>query len=116
MDKCAKREVIAIIENNGQYWIGTNFCKKEQIKCPRENFPSGEGYELCKKICKQEHHAEVDACEKAGKNALGGTLYLIGHDYACDDCVLIMELYGIKKLIIGDIPLGIKNALNYNTK
>jgi deoxycytidylate deaminase len=102
--KCAKLETIAIIENNGQYWIGTNWCGNAQSECPRKDLPTGVGYEMCKDICKQISHAEVDACVNAGVEAKGGTLYLLGHTYCCDNCKNIMEEYGIVDVIIGRLP------------
>lgn len=102
--KCCKQETIAIIENNGRYWIGSNWCNNPQSECPRKDMSSGTGYNLCREICKQASHAEVDACKQAGKNANGGTLYLIGHTYCCDSCKETMSKYGIKRIIIGKLP------------
>ena len=98
--KCTKQEVMAIIENNGRFWIDSNWCYNPQKVCPRKDMKTGEGYELCKDICKQTNHAEVNACFKAGEGARGGTLYLIGHTYCCDDCKKVMDEYGIKKVVI----------------
>lgn len=106
--KCAKQVVIAIIENQGKFYIGINWCRNPQIQCPRGNLPSGVGYELCKEICEQDAHAEVNACKKAGINAKGGILYLIGHTYSCKNCQKIMKQFGIKKLIIGKYPNNLK--------
>lgn len=111
LGKCAKQETIAIIENNGQYWIGTNWCNNAQKKCPRKGMPTGEGYELCKNLCKQNSHAEVDACIKAGELAMGGTLYLLGHTYCCDNCKNVMTEYGIENVIIGTLPLSLLNKV-----
>lgn len=102
--KCAKQETIAIIENHGQYWVGTNWCASPQDICPRKEMATGVGYELCKEVCQQGHHAEVDACIKAGDSAKGGTLYLIGHTYCCDNCKKVIDFYGIKGVIIGKTP------------
>ena len=102
--KCIKQETIAIIENHGQYWIGSNWCNSGQKECPRVGLETGVGYELCKSICEQGNHAEVDACINAGANARGGTLYLLGHTYCCDNCKKTMSEFGIKKVIIGKIP------------
>jgi len=112
--KCAKQETIAIIENNGQYWIGSNWCYYAQNECPRKNYKSGEGYELCLSVCVQVYHAEVDACINAGINAKGGTLYLLGHTYCCDNCKKVMDEYGIKKVIIGRIPESFSNKIILN--
>jgi hypothetical protein len=93
--KCAKQEVIAIIVNHGKIFIGSNWCENPQTECPRKDLPTGVGYEMCKDICKQPAHAEIDVCRKAGKNAYGGDLYLIGHYYSCNTCKEAMEQYGI---------------------
>lgn len=102
--KCYKQETIAIIENNGRYWIGSNWCRNPQTECPRKNMLSGTGYDLCRNVCKQKNHAEIDACKQAGNSAKGGTLYLIGHTYCCDNCKETMSKYGIKQIIIGKLP------------
>ena len=99
-NKCAKQTVVAVIENNGEYYIGSNWCDSPQPICPRGDMPSGEGYDKCRGICEQQNHAEVNACIKAGNKARGGTLYLYGHYYSCENCKKVMESYGIKKLVI----------------
>jgi deoxycytidylate deaminase len=66
--------------------------------------PTGEGYEMCKNICKQTSHAEVAAIKAAGKWAAGGRLYLEGHTYACRDCAAAMVVAGICELIVGQPP------------
>lgn len=101
--RCVKQTTIAIIENHGGFWIGTNWCLNPQTECPRDkqNMKSGEGYILCKEICKQPAHAEIDACMRAGKdNTNNATLYLIGHTYVCDNCKDVMTEYGIKEVHI----------------
>ena len=98
--KCAKQTTVAVIMNNGEFWVGSNWCVNPQKVCPRGDLPTGEGYEMCKDICGQSHHAEVDACMNAGDGARGGTLYLIGHTYCCDDCKRVMDSYGIEKVVI----------------
>ena len=97
---CKKQTCIAIIVKDGRFWIGSNWVENEQLQCPRKDLPSGVGYEMCKNICNQPHHAEVDACINAGENAKDATLYLIGHTYCCDNCKKVMEEYGIKEIII----------------
>jgi len=102
MGICAKQTTIAIITNGNKFWVGTNECKNPQDKCPRKGMKTGEGYELCKQICKQEFHAEVNACMKAGIGAKGATLYLIGHYYCCEGCKRVMDEFGIAEVIICD--------------
>lgn len=99
--QCKKQTTIAIVMKDNQLIsIGTNEINSDISECPRKGMKTGEGYELCKSICKQNHHAEVDACLKAGERAKGATLYLIGHTYCCDNCKKIMDEHGILKTII----------------
>ena len=94
--QCKKQSVVAIIMKDNQIIsIGTNYIRNKIKECPRKDMESGVGYELCKDICNQTSHAEVDACKKAGKKAKGATLYFIGHSYCCENCKKIMEEYGI---------------------
>lgn len=104
--KCAKQDTIAIITNGNKAWIGSNWCQNPQAECPRKDMPTGVGYEMCKDICQQYSHAEVDACCNAGYNAEGATLYLIGHTYCCDNCKSVMDGFEIKDVVIGEYPDG----------
>ena len=97
---CAKQTTIAIIVNDGKFWVGTNSCRSPQDECPRDGMPTGVGYDKCREVCRQYNHAEVNACHLAGKGARGGTLYLIGHTYCCDSCQSVMNGSGIKNVII----------------
>lgn len=113
--RCAKQITIAIIENKGEYWIGTNWCGSPQKKCPRGDMPSGEGYDLCKSICHQTGHAEENAIKEAGKKSKGSVLYLIGHTRICDNCQKLIDQAGISKTIIinniiGEDDAGINNC------
>jgi hypothetical protein len=99
--RCVKQEVVAVIHNNGKFWIGRNDCLNPQYKCPRGDMPSGQGYDLCKTVCKQIGHAEEVACKEAGEEAEGGELVLFGHNYCCDKCVNIMKEHKLKGYYIG---------------
>ena len=112
-DKCAKQTTIAIVVNGGRAWIGSNWCSKPQTECPRKGLPTGVGYEMCSKTCGQLYHAEADACRKAGANADGATLYLLGHTYCCDSCKSIMAAYGIRDVVIGKCPAENLTEITY---
>jgi deoxycytidylate deaminase len=99
---CAKQTTIAVIKNGVNFWVGSNWCENPQETCPRKGLETGVGYELCKSICGQQNHAEVDACLKAGENARGADLFLIGHYYCCDGCKAVMNEHGIKSIRIFD--------------
>jgi len=100
---CAKQEVKAVIVAiDGSVYEGTNFCNNAQNICPRDiqGYESGQGYYLCKDVCNQSAHAEINALKSAGKNAKGATLYLTGHTYACDNCKSACSDAGISKIVI----------------
>lgn len=99
---CVKQHVTAtIVTTDGDRYVGTNHCMKPQAVCPRADLPTGVGYELCKSVCAQTAHAEVNAVRLAGKEAIGATLYLEGHTYACDPCKATAASAGIVEIIIG---------------
>jgi len=99
-NKCAKQTVVAIIESKGEYFIGTNSCKKPQSSCPRGSAPSGIDYSKCINVCKQEAHAEINALKEAKGKAKGGTLYLLGHFYVCDKCQKALDKAKINNVVI----------------
>jgi deoxycytidylate deaminase len=103
MRQCKKQTTYAVIYKDGQVvGTGTNEIYADIAKCPREmqGCVPGEGYHLCTEVCKQKGHAEVVACESAGKLADGGTLYLMGHSYCCDNCLETMMTAGITEVVI----------------
>ncbi|OQB40865.1 MAG: hypothetical protein BWY04_01184 [candidate division CPR1 bacterium ADurb.Bin160] len=109
---CAKRHVIAVvIGSNGKPYFGHNMCLNPQKECPRIN---GEGYDKCKSICNQPHHAEPMAILQAGEYAKGGIIMVINQDRICDNCQKIIKEAGIIQSII--IPIVEKNNINYLEK
>lgn len=102
---CAKQTVFAtILTPDGRRFISTNYVANPQPVCPRGDMPTGVGYELCKSVCQQGAHAEVNAIREAGGNARGATLYLEGHTYACEPCKAAAEAAGIVEIVIGGPP------------
>jgi len=99
--KCAKRHVVAIIEKDGKFYVGSDWCRNPQKKCPR--LP-GEDYTKCKTICDQDGHAELDAIKNAKGDTKGGIMYLIGHDHCCDPCLAAMKKAGIETIIFNKYP------------
>lgn len=104
---CAKQVVKAtIITADGQRFFGTNHCLNAQAACPRGSLPSGVGYEMCRDVCSQPAHAEVNALAQAiGSDLTGATLYLEGHTYACRACSRAVREAGLtNEIIIGAPP------------
>jgi len=100
--QCAKTATrCTIVTQQGEYFVGENWCRNPQEVCPRQ---PGEGYEKCRSICKQEGHAEEVVVVLAGDKAKGGIAYLEGHTYACMECQHTMFGAGIKSFSIGKPP------------
>ena len=105
---CLKQIVGALIvtKNNDKIYGYNNINKKVDM-CPREilDLKSGEGYDLCHSVCKQNSHAEISAINIAKSNKLnikGSTLFLSGHTYCCDNCLEAIHREGISKIVIID--------------
>lgn len=93
---CVKQRVIAtIVTATGERFVGENDCDTPQMTCPRADMPTGVGYELCRSVCHQTGHAEVNALRKAGTHAAGGRMFIEGHFYACDPCKEAMASAGV---------------------
>lgn len=88
---CAKACVRAtLVLSNGEHLESTNFCMKPQRACPREQqgYGAGEGYHLCKEVCEQPAHAEVNVltyAENSGRNLKGSALY-VNYTWICPAC------------------------------
>lgn len=101
--KCAKRTTICIIVcDDGDIYIGSNDVANPQEICPRADMPTETGYELCKNICGQRHHAEVAAAEQVGPGQTG-IAFLIGHNHACQPCQEALIKAGVRHLTIIDV-------------
>ena len=99
---CAKQTVTAtLITRDGQRFTGTNHCTTPQSVCPRGDMPHGVGYHLCRDVCGQEAHAEVNAIRAAGMDAAGSVIYVSGHHRACDACRNAAGLIGAR-IVIGE--------------
>ena len=93
-------DLIAV--KDGEVHIGSNWCCNPQEECPRKDMKTGEGYHLCKDICQQQNHAEVDLLRSFIGDAEGATVVLVGHYYLCDPCRAKLMDAGIKEIVIVD--------------
>ena len=95
---CCGRHVVAVlISLSGDVFVGSNGVDNPQTKCPRKIYGKkrGEGWELCRDVCRQVYHAETEVLAKAGSAARGARVYILGHDCACDACHRAMEKAGV---------------------
>lgn len=99
---CAKQTVTAtLVASDGTHFKATNHCDTPQNTCPRGGMPTGKGYELCKSVCNQRAHAEVNAIKLAGDKALGARIFIEGHTYACERCLEAAKIAGVAEILIG---------------
>jgi len=141
---CLKTQTVALIVAEGKIvsWGVNMCCPQDQIyglpvsECPRMGKETGTYYELCKPI-----HAEIVATI----NAFGishidrktlwhfpgftlklkhyedffkskkATLYLLGHYWACQECVDFLKLVGITEIKFDDL-FGGKTLKEYQTR
>jgi len=106
--ECALRTVVAIVvAKGGDAFVGTNKCLRPRAKCPR--LVDDGGYEMCKEMCGQLGHAEIDALQKAGRKARGATLVLVGHNHLCKGCLDACKAAGVARVAVVD-DLLVKRA------
>lgn len=97
---CAKVVVTAtLVTVNGNQYIGSNHCLTPQKVCPRDTqgYPSGQGYHLCKEICNQPAHGEVNAINFANsieENASKGAVIHVDYSWICGACSKTAEEFG----------------------
>lgn len=104
-NQCRKRPVVAILKSvSGDIFIGENRVTRPQATCPRVDAgcKDGGGWDLCKNVCGQQAHAEVDALQQAGEAARGGRMLLVGHWRACDDCQKHLNKLGVALEVVSE--------------
>ena len=91
-----RRVQAVLVCKDGAIHAGENICMTPQQVCPRAE---GEGYEKCKSVCGQLHHAEVQALAMAGDNARGGIM-CVNYHYCCDACMRLMADAGVTVMVL----------------
>jgi deoxycytidylate deaminase len=105
---CAKQTVTAtIVTRDGARYTGTNDCDNAQTECPRypAGYRTGEGYHLCRQICQQTAHAEINALRAAGMFARDAVMFIEGHTYACASCTEAINAAGIRTVVFSAPPV-----------
>lgn len=101
---CIKLKTGAVLVKKGKIiGQGSNTGIKKIKICPRDKMPTGNDYNVCKKICGQKGHAEDTAIADAvknNKNTKGADLYLWGHWWCCQPCWNKMIRAGIKDVYL----------------
>lgn len=117
---CRKKDVWAVLKikkwlRKPKFFYGTNEVGRESSACPKTW--DGEPYDICSTECAfdQSNHAEIQALKKAGKQAKGGTMYIIGQNRVCDSCLMAMKRAGVTKVEFGSPLQEISNTQRYKT-
>lgn len=111
LPSCRRRNVVAVlVAADGRVFVGSNGVALPLPQCPRTQagMKGGEGWEICREVCNQRNHAERDVLARAGTAAMGGTLYLIGHERVCPDCMDAILRAGVRELVVAlgrSVPL-----------
>jgi pyrimidine deaminase RibD-like protein len=66
--------------------------------------PTGQGYAKCRDICHQVGHAEVVVLQAAGNLARGAQLFVEGHTYVCEPCLLAAQRAEVAEVLVGPPP------------
>lgn len=109
MKHCLKQVVKALIYQRGEklLLVAYNDIENESVsECPRQGMLSGEGYELCKSICNQQGHAEIQAVDKAielGIDLSDCYLVIEGHSYICNECQSYMRKHGLTYWMVRNV-------------
>lgn len=119
---CVKAVVTAtLVSTDGDTFQSTNFCRMPQTVCPRETegFGPGEGYHLCKDVCGQRGHAEVNVIDFAlghGIHKVRNAKLYVDYDLrvdngvdsarVCGACNTYADAAGVGEVILGKPPVG----------
>ena len=102
---CRDKTIVAVLthEPSGQKFYGTNGIKRDVGYCPRNesNNRINEGYDKCRNICLQEHHAEIAALLSAVRHVPNLQLHqcvieVYGTYQVCDNCQLVLHKHGVR--------------------
>lgn len=113
---CRDRTIIAVIEDSGKFFIGTNGMMYDVGVCQRNevNHKINQGYHLCKNICVQPEHAEVAAINKWKVEAVNKDpiLHVFGAKRVCDDCCRYAKQNGIRRIAVYKDMAHLKTLLS----
>ena len=101
---CRDKTIVAVLTHqpSGQKFCGTNGIKRDVGYCPRNesDHRMNEGYDKCRNICGQEHHAEIAALLSAVRHVPNLPLNqcvidVYGTYKACNNCQLVLNKHGV---------------------
>ena len=102
---CRDKTIVAVLTHkpSGQKFYGTNGIKLDAGYCPRNqaNDRINMGYDKCRNICGQEHHAEIAALLSAVRHVPNLPLNqcvidVYGTHQVCNNCQLVLDKHGVR--------------------
>lgn len=101
---CRDKTIVAVLTHKptGQKFYGTNGIKRDVGYCARNesNHRMNEGYDKCRNICRQEHHAEIAALLSAVRHVPNPPLHqcvidVYGTHQVCNNCQMVLDKLGV---------------------
>ena len=101
---CRDKTIVAVLTHkpSGQKFHGTNGIKRDVGYCPRNqaNDRINMGYDKCKQVCWQEHHAEIAALLSAVRHVPNLPLNqcvidVYGTYQVCNNCQMVLGKHGV---------------------
>lgn len=101
---CRDKTIVAVLTHKptGQKFYGTNGITRDVGYCPRNesNHCMNEGYDKCRNICRQEHHAEIAALSTAVRHVPNLSLHqcvieVYGTYQVCNNCQMVLAKHGV---------------------
>lgn len=102
---CRDKTIVAVLTHKptGQKFYGTNGIKRDVGYCPRNesNLRMNDGYDKCRNICRQEHHAEIAALLSAVRHVPNLPLHqcvieVYGTYQACNNCQMVLDKHSVR--------------------
>ena len=101
---CRDKTIVAVLTHKptSQKFYGTNGIKRDVGYCPRNeyNHRMNEGYDKCRNICRQKHHAEIAALLSAVRHVPNLPLNqcvidVYGTYHVCNNCQMVLDKHGV---------------------
>ena len=101
---CRDKTIVAVLTHKptGQKFYGTNGIRRDAGYCARNesNHRINEGYHKCRKICRQEHHAEIAALLSVVRHVPNPPLHqcvidVYGTYQVCNNCQMVLDRLGV---------------------
>lgn len=107
--RCQDKTIVAVLRSNGRVFFGINGISETMTYCPRNVMEMGvnQGYSMCRNVCRQESHAEVDAIDTWLRNSKAddtAEISIYGTGKICDNCMALLQKFNVSiRNVVPDI-------------